>query len=295
MAIDKTSSSIPPSSQPSLLPSLSAFAQIPPSHPVLNLLPIRRVHRFGWRRDHHDSRDHKMAAPRVTGLPSLADLAVSQYMPPVYDQGQLGSCTANAIASAVDFERRLQGLPLIFPSRLFIYYNERVMEGTVASDAGAEIRDGIKSVVSTGVCPETDWAYVESKFADIPTTNCYTDAVPHKALGYSLVAQQAYQIKYTLAILGRPIVCGIECFDGIDSDQTAASGVVPMPSQDEIDNGSIGGHAIKLVGYNEQKQLFKFKNSWSTSWGDQGYGYLPYAYVLDSNLASDFWVITKES
>ncbi len=90
--------------------------------------------------------------------------------PPVYNQGQLGSCTANAIAGAIQFDRMKQKLaPDFTPSRLFIYYNERVIEHSVASDSGAQIRDGIKSVARQGDCPETEWPYVIAKFKTKPS------------------------------------------------------------------------------------------------------------------------------
>src|SRR5262249_21513787 len=120
----------------------------------------RKIKRYGWVPDFPDHRDHLYAAPVVnlSALPAKIDLR--PHCPPVYDQGQLGSCTGNAIAGAIHFDRVKQHkTPDFVPSRLFIYYNEREMEGTVSSDAGAQIRDGIKSVSERGDCPETQWPY----------------------------------------------------------------------------------------------------------------------------------------
>src|SRR3989440_2703094 len=117
----------------------------------------RKVAGYGWIPDLPDQRDHLYAAPPpvVSALPPSSDLR--PHCPPVYDQGQLGSCTANAIGAAIQFDRMKQNLsPNFVPSRLFIYYNERVMEGTVSTDSGAQIRDGIKSVAKQGACPEPD-------------------------------------------------------------------------------------------------------------------------------------------
>src|SRR5215831_487769 len=109
-------------------------------------------HSYGWVRDLPDHRDSFFSSPlAATALPAHVDLRAQ--CPPVYDQGQLGSCTANAIAAAIDFDRQKQSLPLLFPSRLFVYYNERAKEHTVNSDAGARIRDGIKSVAAQGAPP----------------------------------------------------------------------------------------------------------------------------------------------
>ena len=119
-----------------------------------------RIARYGWIPDLPDHRDYAYAAPvaALVKLPALVDLRAA--CPAVYDQGQLGSCTANAIGAAVEFDQMKQKLKEVFmPSRLFIYYNERVMEGTVDQDSGAQIRDGIKSVAKQGVCPEEMWPY----------------------------------------------------------------------------------------------------------------------------------------
>ena len=113
---------------------------------------------YGWIPDIPDHRDMMYSAPPhvVSALPAMVDLRAK--CPPVYDQGQLGSCTANAIAAALQFDQMKQGEQSFTPSRLFIYYNERAVEHTVSQDAGAMIRDGIKSVAKLGAPPEDpDW------------------------------------------------------------------------------------------------------------------------------------------
>src|SRR5215475_7686356 len=106
-----------------------------------------QIARFGWVRDLPDQRDHTYAAPLqfLTTLPPHVDLRPQ--CPPVYDQGQIGSCTANAIGAAHQFSQIKQKLTSPFvPSRLFIYYNERSIEHTTGSDSGAQIRDGMKAI-----------------------------------------------------------------------------------------------------------------------------------------------------
>src|SRR5713101_1080742 len=153
---------------------------------------------YGWMPDVPDQRDLVFAAARVTTLPPAVDLRPG--CPPVYDQGQLGSCTANAIGSAIQFEQIRQKEPKSFaPSRLFIYYNERVKEHTVGQDAGAQIRDGIKSVNHIGACPETDWPYVITKFTQKPPARAFKDARLGKALSYQRVVQTLDQMKGCLA------------------------------------------------------------------------------------------------
>ncbi len=241
---------------------------------------------YGWMPDVPDHRDLVYAAARITTLPPSVDLRSG--CPPVYDQGQLGSCTANAIAAAIQFEQIRQKEPKPFaPSRLFIYYNERVMEHTVGQDAGAQIRDGMKSVNHIGACPETDWPYVITKFAQKPPTRAFKDARLGKALSYQRVVQTLDQMKGCLAS-GLPIVLGISVYESFESQQVARSGIVPMPP---ISEKLLGGHAILAVGYNDAEQRFVMRNSWGTSWGMQGYFTIPYAYLTDSNLCDDLWMI----
>jgi C1A family cysteine protease len=218
-------------------------------------------------------------------LPSKIDLHTT--CPPVYDQGQLGSCTANALAAAVDFERKRQKLQFLTPSRLFVYYNERAIEGTTGSDSGAMLRDGIKAVASQGVCPETMWPYNVDKFTDKPAAPCYTAALSHKAVQYLRVPQDVTSLKGCLAS-GFPFVFGFTVYDSFEGDDVAKTGKVPMPS---INEQVLGGHAVMAVGYSDASQRFLVRNSWGPSWGINGYFTLPYAYATDQNLADDFWTI----
>ncbi len=185
----------------------------------------QRFGSYGWIPDIPDTRDHILQLPRKAAvLPPSVDLRAQ--CPSVYDQGQLGSCTANAIAGAIEFDQRKEQLAQPFtPSRLFIYYNERVMENSVASDAGAQIRDGIKSVAAQGVCPEPLWPYVTDQFATPPSAPCYKIAKTHPAVSYSRVPQDPAQLKACLAA-GYPFVLGItvyESFRKVTLSRTPAS------------------------------------------------------------------------
>src|SRR5215470_2102915 len=174
----------------------------------------RKVKQYGWVPDLPDARDYMYAAPQrvLTALPAKADLRPQ--CPPVVDQGALGSCTANAIANAHLFDQRKQKATQSFlPSRLFIYYNERVMEGTVSSDSGAMIRDGIKSIANQGACPEKLWSYQINKFTKKPSAACYKEALKHQALSYSRVTQNLAQMKGCLAS-GFPFVFGFTVYEG---------------------------------------------------------------------------------
>ena len=246
-------------------------------------------HSYGWVRDLPDQRDFMFAAPcREYGRASDQQGSPAGVPQVVYDQGQLGSCTANAIAGALEFDQIKQADPKIFtPSRLFIYYNERAIEGTVGTDSGAQIRDGIKCVGKIGACPETEWAYDIAKFAQRPPAAAFQDANVGKALQYQRVPQVLSQMKGCLAS-GYPFVFGFTVYESFESDQVAKTGVAPMPAHGEK---VLGGHAVLAVGYDDASQRFIVRNSWGPGWGMGGYFTFPYAYLTDANLSDDFWTV----
>jgi len=253
----------------------------------------RRIAGYGWKPDLPDQRDLLYSAPVVAlqKLPPKVDLRKG--CPPVYDQGQLGSCTANAIGAAVQFDQKKQGLKDYVPSRLFIYYNERDIEGTTDQDSGAMIRDGVKSVNKLGVCAETSWPYDPSPFppnpklTQKPSQACYGEASKHIAVQYSRVPRTLNQMKGCLAS-GYPFVFGFTVYQSFESKQVATTGQAPMPGPAEE---VLGGHAVLAVGYDDSSQRFIVRNSWGTGWGIKGYFTLPYPYLLDGNLSDDFWTI----
>jgi C1A family cysteine protease len=258
----------------------------------------RRIARFGWIPDLPDHRDFMYAAPTTVlkSIPPSMDLE-PQCPKEVYDQGQLGSCTANAIAAAIEFNQIKQGNKEFTPSRLFIYYNERSIEHRTAIDSGAAIRDGIKSVAKQGVCPESMWAYSDQhpdqegqpcptcKFAQKPTDDCYNAAKNDVVSSYQRVLQDLNSMKGCIAS-GYPFVFGITVYSSFPMD--TKTGEVPMPSTQDA---AEGGHAILAVGYDDSTRMFKFRNSWGPTWAKGGYGFVPYAYLENAKLASDFWTI----
>jgi C1A family cysteine protease len=264
----------------------------------------RSVSRYGWVRDLPDARDHLYSAPRLglVSAPPRVDLRTA--LPKVYDQGQIGSCTANAIAAAVEFELLRQQLTDFMPSRLFIYYNERAMEGHVGNDSGAQIRDGVKSVATLGVCPETEWPYdgtpassdggpwpAGDPAGEKPTASCYASAKQTTATSYHRITQDLDQFKGCLAA-GFPFVFGFTVYSGFESQQVAQTGEAQMPAPGEQ---AVGGHAVLAAGYDDSTQRFLVRNSWGPSWGQGGYFTLPYAYLTEAGLASDFWTIRMVS
>lgn len=247
-----------------------------------------RVHskKYGWRPDKPDHRDLTFKLVRKLGvLPEKVDLRPN--MPPVYDQGDLGSCTGNALAACFEAAQMKQKVPYWTPSRLMIYYLERFLEHTIKEDAGAEIRDGAKVLARYGVCPENVWPYDVSKFAVKPPKGAFKLATQSQALRYARLRQTESDVCQTLA-QGFPIAFGFMVYEEINLPIVAQKGDLPMPGKRST---SEGGHAVTLVGYDLTTRKFLVRNSWGTGWGIGGYFWMPFDYVLSSNLSDDFWVL----
>jgi len=252
--------------------------------------PSRRsvTHGYGWVPDLPDHRDRLYGAlhPAPPTLPSSVDLRPG--CSPVENQGALGSCTANALAGALEFLERKDNVAFEDVSRLFIYYNERVIEHTVKSDSGAMLRDGIKTLAKQGVCSEKLWPYTISKFAATPGAACYKDGLNHQITSY----QRILLLNEMLACLadGFPFVFGFTVYESFESPEVAKSGVVPMPGPAER---TLGGHAVVAVGYTQADSRFIVRNSWGAQWGQKGYCTMPFAYLTDRNLSDDLWTIRR--
>lgn len=245
---------------------------------------MHKVKRYGWIKDRLDARDvsFKSIHPLMETFPSSIDLR--DQCPSVYDQGELGSCTANALAGNVQYIH-----PDLTPSRLFIYYDERHIEHTINSDSGAQIRDGIKSLVKQGVCQEELWPYDINAFAVKPPLHCYQEAKKGLISRYVRLTNHIDELK-TCLVLRFPFVMGISVYESFEGTEVAKSGIVPMPGEDEE---PLGGHAVMVVGYDDMEDHFIVRNSWGPDWGLKGYFFLPYAYVTNPNLTSDIWSIRQ--
>ncbi len=256
--------------------------------PPAPVMTPRATSRYGWVPDLPDHRDILFGAVRPVPavLPPGIDLRAT--CSPVEDQGALGSCTANALVGALEFLERKDGVPFKDLSRLFIYYNERVIEHTVNSDSGAMLRDGIKTLKKQGVCTEKLWPYVIAKFKAKPTAACYKEGADHQITSY----QRILTLNEMLACLaeGFPFVFGFTVYESFESPDVAKTGVVPMPGPAEK---VVGGHAVLAVGYDGGQQRFIVRNSWGTRWGQKGYFTMPYAYLEDRNLSDDLWTIRR--
>lgn len=246
----------------------------------------RRVQRYGYIPDLPDHRDRTMQVVAPKKLPAtheLADNAAFEF--PIYDQGNLGSCTANAIGAAFEYELRRQHLGDFTPSRLAIYYGERSIEGTIMSDAGAMIRDGMKVIAHDGAASESLWPYEINRFTQMPPQEYFTNAALRQAVSYERVDQTEDAIKRAL-VAGYPVIFGFSVFESFESAEVARSGTVPMPKKNEQ---MLGGHAVLMTGYT--KTRVRVRNSWGDVWGHHGLFTMPWDYVLNGDLAEDFWIL----
>ena len=250
------------------------------------MLTTHRV--YGWRNSRPSlfSPKFKPRAKVAANLPASFDLR-SKYPTP-YDQLDLGSCTGNSIAGAVQYKRREAKKPDWTPSRLGIYYGERAMEGTIGQDAGAAIHDGLKVVGTQGTAPETMWPYNTAKFTVKPPQSYYVEAVKHKVLQYAQVENTDLVACKSAIFEHGCLVLGFTVYESFESNAVAKTGIVPMPKSSEQ---VLGGHAVCAVGYDDQHQWFIVRNSWGISWGAAGYMYFPFAYMTNADLVDDCWTI----
>ncbi len=246
---------------------------------------MKRQHAYGWVPDIPDQRDFVYTAIRPKlKLPAIVDLRKN--CSPVEDQGQLGSCTANALAGNIEFIDKSNDGKFMQASRLFIYYNERFLTHSVKVDSGATLRDGIKTLSQKGVCDENLWPYVIDKFTTKPTVACYTQALVHRIVSYHRL--QTLDEMLTCLADGYPFVFGFTVYESFESPSVAKTGVMPMPAPSER---ALGGHAVMAVGYDQKNERLLIRNSWGDTWGQKGYFTMPFAFVKSS--ARDFWTIRK--
>ena len=255
--------------------------------------------RYGWKRDPiWIKAEAKYSIVEPVGiLPSSVDLRPN--CPPVYDQLSLGSCTSHAAAGIFEFMLLKQKLTDFVPSRLKIYYDERVIDGDVSQDAGSSISTSVEVLSEDGVCNETLWPYDITKFTVQPPADCYTASIGNKATVFKKVANAISPSILKLCLSeGYPFIFGFTVYESFESAEVASTGIVPMPATDSNGNITeqvIGGHAVMAVGYDDATERFTVRNSWGTNWGQAGYFEIPYAYLDNVYLANDFWTVESVS
>lgn len=218
-------------------------------------------------------------------LPYQTDF--SQDLCSIHTQGDLGSCTAQAITLSMEYFLKKLEVPTEL-SPLYVYYNERKIGGTIDEDIGASLSDAIQAIDQYGACREKTWTYSDDgiKFKVEPSKTAYQEGdnlLKEIRLVHSNIPHEIKTIKQILA-QNIPIIFGINIFPSFEYEEVEKTGIIEMPSKLER---PIGAHALTLVGYNDITKQFKFANSWGATWGDNGFGYLPYDYVLNKNSEND--------
>ena len=220
---------------------------------------------------------------KASKLPPVVDLR--PYMTQIENQETLGSCSANAAAGAYEYLiNRNQGINTYDVSRLFLYYNTRVLMGTEDEDSGGFLSSVLEALHKKGICNEELWPYKIKKFAQKPPKECYQEANGNKIEKYEYVDTDLDTWKSVLA-QGYPIIFGMQIFD---SFQTPRRGLISLPRRND---NNLGGHAMLCVGYSDPDNVFIVRNSWGTQWGDGGYCYIPYDYMMSDLNNGDSWVI----
>ena len=260
--------------------------------------PKRTQNKYNWKPDLPDQRDRLFGETLSAHQEIPPSIDLRSLCPPIVDQGRIGSCTGNALAGALGFlernELQADGGPETFGSRfapfsrLFIYYNERALEGTQDQDSGAQIRDGIKTLAASGACRESVWKYTPENVLKAPSSLADEEAIKHRIANY-LRMQTLAEMRACLAS-GFPFVFGFTVYESFESIEVASTGIMQVPS---VDERVLGGHAVLAVGYDDEKQSLLVRNSWGEKWGISGYFYMPYEIITRLKLAQDFWTIRK--
>ncbi len=258
---------------------------------------------LNWVRNTIPATPDKQLQYKLSAKQPVIDLTTKKKFPPIYDQGYIGACTANVFALAFYFillnnkeYSNFLNKTNFEPSRLWLYYQQRLIEGNLETDAGAQLYSGIIVLKTKGLCSERLYPYIQTKYKESPELYTYIEAINYKLDDYRILKQNLNDMKASIQ-LGNPFFFGIYLFKSksqekpdIDLITKEKNWILPYPTYND---DYVGGHAITAVGYDDDKKLMKIRNSWGENWGDKGHFYLPYEYILDSDFCADFYVISS--
>lgn len=232
--------------------------------------------------------------------PSIS-LDYRKMFPPIFDQGAVGSCTANAGIALLMYVYRRQRNPTMVPfvrgesirSRLFCYYNTRAIEGTTSMDSGASLRSTMKSLSRYGACLETEWSYSPSHVLSSPPSVCYPPALSYRIQKYAALDPSSKSQLIGALTSGFCFVFGMILYPSFLSPLVTRHGMVPVP--DTSREQPIGGHALCCCGYHSGLDMFLVRNSWGTRWGVEGYCWIPSSMMTSGLFCFDLWTIVEVS
>jgi len=244
-------------------------------------------------RSQPDERDYRLEFDRETPegqvvLPSRLTMTLPIQVGEVFDQGSIGSCTANAAGSMYSCILQKISGSTITPSRLYVYWNSRSFTNTTSQDVGCTLRDTMRALARFGVCRESIWSYRPENLFRRPAFNCFTEGSTRQALSYASIPTDLFQMKSVLNA-GYPFVFGLLLFSSFMDSSVITTGNVKNP--DLKKEQFLGGHAMCAIGYDDEKQAFLVRNSWGRGWGMNGDAYIPYEYMTNPELCFDMWTL----
>ena len=239
--------------------------------------------KLGWMPALPDARAFAFAPKTTRALPKSVDLRAS--LPQVWSQGNIGSCVAHAVAVAHIAAQQKSGLKATMPSRLALYFQARAVRGWQHQDSGCYITDACKITAKLGAANEKLYPYTPSKFTLKPPASVYKDALLRQTIEYQKLDSTKENVIRAALAEGYPVVFGSTLYENHDK---LVDNVMPDP---DLDTALVGGHAMAMVGYDDDKKRFLVRNSWGRSWGDNGHHWVSYAYITDLSLTDDMWII----
>ena len=253
-----------------------------------NIMKLDKFHLF---QSKYDSRDHIYSTPPLKKITNVTSIDLRNLCSTIEDQENLGSCTGQAFAGIAEFLKKQQNINIEI-SRLFIYYNERLLRKTINYDSGATIRDGIKACSMYGCCSENLYPHIIKDFTKKPSEAAYLDGSKCKAVSYKSI-KNFDDMKKAL-INKNPVIIGFIVYSSFNKINKTGIMSYPSTTKERV----LGGHAVVIVGFNDNylntnKGYFICRNSWGVNWGDKGYFYMPYDVIKNRNMSFDFWIITS--